>query len=270
MPDIGNSLREARIRKGLSIKDVEAVTKIRTKYLEALEQGDYEILPGSTYVKAFLRSYATFLKVDGDALVEEYRRTHELRREEPGVTRVDVAQPPRSRTVAEKRKRKARRGQRGHALIGALAIVVVVLLAWLGSSWGRQDGATLSSDSISSTGSVTSVAGVSSTTTVSDPTAVSSTTASVVVTTGQNVSLVLTVTEGSCWLVVREDSNQGAELYAGTLSAGGQKTFDSSKRYWMIVGEPEVLALTVNGRPLSLEGEAGAFVVTETGVESSE
>ena len=59
MSEIGNSLREARIRQGLSIKDVEAATKIRGKYLEALEQDDFEVLPGPTYVKGFLRTYAS-------------------------------------------------------------------------------------------------------------------------------------------------------------------------------------------------------------------
>ena len=59
MPDIGNTLREARIRKGLTITDVENVTKIRAKYLEALEEDDFEVLPGPTFVKGFLRTYAT-------------------------------------------------------------------------------------------------------------------------------------------------------------------------------------------------------------------
>ena len=67
VPEIGNTLREARIRKGLSIKDVEDATKIRSKYLEALEEDDFEVLPGPTFVKGFLRTYAVFLKLDADA-----------------------------------------------------------------------------------------------------------------------------------------------------------------------------------------------------------
>lgn len=85
------------------------------------------------------------------------------------------------------------------------------------------------------------------------------------------MKLVINVTEGSCWLVVREDNQDGAELYAGTLSAGGQKTFDGAKRYWMNVGEPDVLALSINGNPYTLdaEGDTFVFVVTEAGVEPS-
>ena len=54
-------------------------TKIRTRYLEALEQDDYEVIPGATFVKAYLRNYATFLRLDADALVEEYRYGREPR-----------------------------------------------------------------------------------------------------------------------------------------------------------------------------------------------
>ena len=67
--------------------------------------------------------------------------------------------------------------------------------------------------------------------------------------------------------MVREDNENGAELYAGTLSAGGQQTFDSAKRYWVMAGIPDALTISVNGTPYSLSGAAGAFVVTETGVE---
>ena len=80
----------------------------------------------------------------------------------------------------------------------------------------------------------------------------------------------VSVTEGSCWLVVRDDGADGAELFAGTLSAASQETFDVSKRYWITVGKPEVLALSVDGAPYSLEEPAGSFVVTEAGVERAE
>lgn len=269
MSGIGNTLREVRVRKGLTIRDVEAATKIRTKYLEALEQDDFEVLPGPTYVKAFLRSYAAFLKLDADEMVEEYRRSQGQRREENGRLPAEPAQPTRSRNIAERRRRKTRRTQRGFALVGALAVIVVILLAWLASDWGDQDAATISPDSLTSP-ETTAGSGGNANTTTTARTGASSTSASVVVTSGENVTMELTVTEGSCWLVVHEDSEAGAELYAGTLSAGGKKTFDSSKRYWMRVGEPDVLAVSINGSPVALDTAAGSFVITETGVEPSD
>jgi cytoskeleton protein RodZ len=267
MADIGNTLREARIRKGLTIRDVETVTKIRAKYLEALEQDDFSVLPGPTYVSGFLRNYASYLKIDGDALLEEYRRSHEPRREESSVLRVEPSKHSRSRGMAERQKRKTRRLQRGYVLLGILAVIVVGVLAWWGN-WGRQDSARVGTDSFLEQASTTSLANVSSTTTA--PGSQASTTTSSVVISGDNITVVLRVSNGSCWLVVREDSKDGAELYAGTLSTQGQKTFDSSKRYWMNVGKPDVLTMTINGTPVTLPAEAGAFIVTEAGIQANQ
>lgn len=112
---------------------------------------------------------------------------------------------------------------------------------------------------------VATTAALATTTTTS---AVATTTSRPALTTiGENVTMVVNVTDGSCWLVVRDDSEGGAELYAGTLSAGGQQTFDDSKRYWMIAGRPEVLAITVNGAVHTLAPPAGSFIITESGIE---
>src|ERR687893_2559056 len=77
MPGIGDTLREARMRQRLDIADVEAKTKIRAKYLRALENEEFGLLPGSTFVKTFLRTYAEVLGLDSHRLVEEYRVRHE-------------------------------------------------------------------------------------------------------------------------------------------------------------------------------------------------
>jgi cytoskeleton protein RodZ len=268
--DIGNSLREARVRRGLTIKDVEAVTKIRSKYLEALEENDYEVLPGPTYVKAFLRTYASFLKLDPDELLEDYRQRPEIRRDESGMVRSEAVQQSRTRTAAERKKKRTHRSQRSYAIVGVLAVLAIFLLAWFGSGRGGDESTTLDSGSFSSSATSTTTSSGSSTTTEAGGSS-QSTTASSMVTTGENVALIVSVSEGSCWLVVREDNEEGAELFAGTLSAGGQKTFDTAKRYWMNVGEPDVLVLSINGSPRTLdaEGDSFIFVVTEAGVEPS-
>src|SRR3954470_9287199 len=81
MPAIGDSLREARMRQPLDIADVEGRTKIRAKYLRALENEEFGMLPGPTFVKTFLRTYAESLGLDPQVLVEEYRATYEPREE---------------------------------------------------------------------------------------------------------------------------------------------------------------------------------------------
>lgn len=285
-------MREARVRRGLTIKDVEDATKIRGKYLEALEEDDFEVLPGPTYVKGFLRTYATFLKLDADALVDAYKSGFEPRVDEPAVIRAEVTNPRRGTTSVERKKKRVRRHQRGYALAAVVAIMVVALLAWFGTSRG-QDPASINAGNIST--STTSTAGTlagegdSSTTatTGKDETSVTASTSgsaeatvssSVQTTTAGDsgtdsngqLRMVVAVTKGTCWLVVREDGVNGAEVYAGTLSAAGQQTFEGARRYWMNVGQPDSLTVSVGGKSYSLALPAGAFVVTETGVKRSE
>jgi cytoskeleton protein RodZ len=77
MPEIGDQLRETRMRNRIDITEVEAATKIRAKYLRALENEEWDLLPGPTFVKTFLRTYADYLGLDARNLVEEYRSRYE-------------------------------------------------------------------------------------------------------------------------------------------------------------------------------------------------
>ncbi len=77
MPEIGPTLREARMRARIDITEVEQATKIRAKYLRALENEEWSLLPGSTFIKSFLREYADFLGLDARTLVEEYKLRYE-------------------------------------------------------------------------------------------------------------------------------------------------------------------------------------------------
>jgi transcriptional regulator with XRE-family HTH domain len=101
MPSIGETLREARMRQRLDIADVEERTKIRAKYLRALENEEFGMLPGPTFVKTFLRTYAELLGLDPHVLVEEYRTGFEREDEmeqpfgPPGVAGRDRRHGPR-------------------------------------------------------------------------------------------------------------------------------------------------------------------------------
>src|SRR4051812_16686430 len=77
MPAIGATLREARMRARIDISEIESETKIRAKYLRALENEEWDLLPGPTYVKSFLRTYAEALGLDARLLLEEYKLRHE-------------------------------------------------------------------------------------------------------------------------------------------------------------------------------------------------
>ncbi|WP_438350204.1 RodZ domain-containing protein [Paenibacillus sp. FA6] len=70
MSELGQQLREARLEKGMSLDDVQEMTKIRKRYLEAIEAGDYKVLPGNFYVRAFIKTYAETVGLNPDELLE--------------------------------------------------------------------------------------------------------------------------------------------------------------------------------------------------------
>src|SRR4051794_27798407 len=123
MPDIGASLREERMRSRIDITEIEAQTKIRVKYLRALENEEWDLLPGPTYVKSFLRSYADALGLDGRLLVEEYKLRHER------LSDVEL-QPISPRTARERDRRRRRKGTGARRDV-VVAVVVVAIFAGL-------------------------------------------------------------------------------------------------------------------------------------------
>jgi len=77
MAEIGPTLREARIRARIDMSEVESRTKIRAKYLRAIENEEWDLLPGPVYAKSFLRTYGDYLGLDSRMLVEEFKRRYE-------------------------------------------------------------------------------------------------------------------------------------------------------------------------------------------------
>ena len=145
MPPIGDTLREARMRQQLDIVDVEQRTKIRAKYLRALENEEWALLPGPTFVRTFLRTYAEAVGLDPHVLVEAYRTQHDDSEEQPEAQQ-PMAATPRRRPPARPSARRsgaARRGPparpgRSPCSGGAVVLVIVGLLV-LGLLGGDDD-----------------------------------------------------------------------------------------------------------------------------------
>lgn len=121
MFEIGNSLREARIRQGLEYPEVERATKIRARYIRALEEEEFTILPGDTYIRGFLRTYADYLGLDGQLYIDEYSS-----RFAPGWS--DDATPARPR--GRPRDRGIERRAVVLVLVGIAALTALVFAAW--------------------------------------------------------------------------------------------------------------------------------------------
>lgn len=72
MTELGQRLKEARNDKGLSLEEIQSITKIQKRYLLAIEEGNYELLPGNFYTRAFIKNYAEAVGLHGEELLEEY------------------------------------------------------------------------------------------------------------------------------------------------------------------------------------------------------
>jgi len=119
------------MRERVTIEELERSTKIRAKYLRALENEEFGLLPGPTYVKSFLRTYAEKLGIDPELLVEEFRVQHEP--PEP-VEFHPIASPPRD---ARRRPRPPRFGPGAAIVAAALALLAFLLI--LGLTGGDDD-----------------------------------------------------------------------------------------------------------------------------------
>ncbi len=95
MDRVSEQLRKTRQAKGIELKEVKEATKINSKYLQALEEGDYYVLPGLVYTEGFLRSYARFLDLDADNLVSIFRE--EITENESGAVGDGGTQNTKSR-----------------------------------------------------------------------------------------------------------------------------------------------------------------------------
>jgi cytoskeleton protein RodZ len=138
MPDIGETLREARMRRRIDMAEVEEATKIRAKYLRALENEEWALLPGSTYVKTFLRTYADYLELDSRRLVEEYK----LRYERP---RAGEPAPFAGLATGRPQRRRRPPRRRAPAVLGPAVVVLVLAVGLLAAlyalgKWGQNDG----------------------------------------------------------------------------------------------------------------------------------
>ncbi|HYY03853.1 MAG TPA: RodZ domain-containing protein [Gaiellaceae bacterium] len=238
MFEIGSSLHEARVRRGLELSQVERDTKIRGKYLAALEEDRFDALPGPAYARGFLRTYADYLGLEGQRFVDEYHS-----RFAPPDETVVVA------PVRIQRRRFALRPSLGAAAV--IAAVLLGLIAWqLTSRGGGNQQAT--SHPLSHT------ATTPPTTTPAPP---PSRPAKPAPPTPALARVTLAATKGPCWLSVHVGSAAGAFVWEGTLEPGRSVHF-VSKRLWIRIGAPWNLDAKLNGKPTTLPQTTGDVLVT--------
>jgi cytoskeleton protein RodZ len=230
--EIGNSLREARLRQGIEYPRVEADTMIRSKYLQALEDERFDVLPGETYVKGFLRTYADYLGLDGQLYVDEFNSRF-TSAEEP---------LPQARRPTRARTRTVEANFIAVALAGIVAVTLLVVVAWsIGSEPNRE------------------IPLANTPTSADRAPAAGAQGGSKPARKATLARLVLRASAGDCWLEVRAGSVAGNLLYQGTLEQGQLLRF-ARKRLWMVVGAGDNLDATVNGKPIDLPSNDSVIV----------
>ena len=125
MFEIGYSLRSARERQGIGLPEAELATKIRAKYIRALEEEDFDALPADTYARGFLRTYADYLGLDGDIYVDEYAsRFHNSELD-------DEPRSPRNKPRRPHRERTIERRAVILVLAGIAVVTALVIAGWI-------------------------------------------------------------------------------------------------------------------------------------------
>ena len=250
MFEIGGSLREARLKRGLTPADVQKAIRIRDRYLQALEDERWELLPGDAYVKGFLRTYADYLGLDGSLYVEEYNSRFSHPDEQPHL-------------VPE---RFARRdvGFGGVGIlrpllaIGAIVAIVAAVAAWqLGGSSGNGQ----NPPPTTSVGTTTTTQHHQTTQKKQHKTNTTSHAA-------LPSRATLVASRGSSWLWVRSGSASGPTVYEGTLLQGKTLPVNLKKgSVWIRIGDPPMIDVHLGGRIVhGLPTQVGNVVLTPSGI----
>lgn len=127
MAELGTRLKEARLSKGYSLDDLQEITKIQKRYLVGIEEGNYSIMPGSFYVRAFIKQYAEAVGLDAEEILETYKN------ELPSTPNDQVSQSmtnsPSRRKVTKGPSNKMMEAM--PKIIVALFIVVIIVAIWV-------------------------------------------------------------------------------------------------------------------------------------------
>jgi hypothetical protein len=224
--DIGSSLREARMRQELEFAVLEERTKIRPKYLRALEDEQFDILPAPTYVKGFLRSYAQALGLDGQPFVDEYNSRFAVGDEDPVIR-------TRRMPVQQRQRRPVRESRIAVLALVAIAVVTaLVIAAWRFGDPGTEVPPALNTPEPSKAfGPNTRI-----------------------------VNLVVRAVAGDSWMEIRPARVTRDPLYSGTLERGQKKTF-TGRGLRLALRRPENVQVRVNGNRVELPAGT-SFVVT--------
>ncbi|MCL5292042.1 MAG: DUF4115 domain-containing protein [Actinobacteria bacterium] len=240
---VGNVLASARRQSGRSIVDVEKATKIRARYLSALEQNDFAAVPGDVYAKGFIRTYAKYLGLDPEPLIHQYSMEY--------VHPIKFDSRAQTEPIDEKTDGWMRRFTKT-----LLAIALLVGLLY----WGATASKRTAEEQMKSQSGVNTKTPTSQSTATTAPS--TSTTAKPV---GVNLTVKATSDEG-CWVSVSAD---GQQVFEGIIQKGQEQQFKANKAMTLIVGNAGGVSVKRDGKDIGPLGEKGAVVQKTFTVEGN-
>ncbi len=249
MEEIGAALRAERERQGRSLDEVYRATHITVRYLESLETGAFEAIPGEVYLKGFLRRYAQFLGLDGEELVRRYQ---DRRAQDGEAARESTPRRP-AQTAREGWTRTGDRG-RTSRIVAAVAVVALAAVAtgWAVAIWSvRSPAPDLSPRSPAVSPEANQAPVPTPLPVVTPPSADGSEPQAPPDAAAASVRVSVKLTD-RCWFRVVAD---GQLAFEGELAAGAEASWTARERLTVRFGNPGGVSLTWNGRPVELPGK---------------
>ncbi|HEY3374146.1 MAG TPA: RodZ domain-containing protein [Candidatus Aquicultor sp.] len=246
---IGETLLEARTKLGKSIKEVEFDTKIRARYIESLENNDFTRLPADIYTQGFLKSYAVYLGLDPEPLIQQYKSLYA----EPSYNDI-IPVSPNMQLETKKRSVWATLGIGA----GALAGIFVALLIWGAIAQNISKEPKVRVENIKTRKTIDTAVASATTSTTSKESAHSangadsstSTTDTTILNGDGKIDLKVKLTgvkgEGA-WVTVTVD---GKREFTGMVKIGVSKLFKADEAVSLKIGKPEALEVMVNGKKI--------------------
>ncbi|AIS52852.1 hypothetical protein TKV_c16980 [Thermoanaerobacter kivui] len=248
MNELGEFLKNERLKKGMTLEEIQEITKIRTRYLKAIEEGDFSVMPASVYAKGFVKSYAEALGLNGNEVVKKYEYLfREKEKEEIAVTSTQSYM-------------KERRDFSQFFLILKRAIILVLIVGIIGYGFyyvvnqvkkgiaplpqQKQSEVSTAPDEKTSLPQQETATQQEVKTTVEKVSVTSKKIEYKVLPASQSYKVDISVPGQKCWFSVKVD---GLVVYEGLMTNGMSKTFDVKNSIDILMGYPPDVKITVDG-----------------------